>query len=209
MLSAATATCSQYYSTPRVQSRKMCPINPLLQQLDWLPINKYEDEKVLKITFTRRTASARHTFWTCLTRKYMFAPLGQLMVTVLQSFYWNSIRSVTNLLAQLDLDCGMTFHFEMAHKSAPMPTRHLILYSPSFLSQGRLLLRFLICLACSINCSWMWNVGFPLPTESPSDYVHAIEKLSSVTTHLFFVTLCSHGRRNIRFPLSTSILWFR
>ena len=34
-----------------VRARKSCHITPLLQQLDWLPINRRVEEKILKIGF--------------------------------------------------------------------------------------------------------------------------------------------------------------
>jgi len=34
-----------------VRARKSCHITPFLQELDWLPINKRIEEKILKITF--------------------------------------------------------------------------------------------------------------------------------------------------------------
>jgi len=64
------------------RARKSCRITPFLQELDWLPINERIEDKILKITSNPRTVYAHHTFHTCLTRKYIIAPLDQLMATV-------------------------------------------------------------------------------------------------------------------------------
>jgi len=120
------------------------------------------------------------------------APLGQQMATVLQPRYSNCARSVTDLLAQWDLDCGITFHylFVMAQKSAPMPTpAPHILCSRSFLSQDRLLRWSLICLSFSTNfCS---GVEFRLSRahRKPIGLREHYRKLASVTMRLVFVTL--------------------
>jgi len=114
------------------RARRSCHIILLLlQELDWLPINKRIEEKILKFLVNSRTVSAHHTFQTCLTRKYIRTPLDQLMATVLQPRYSKCVRSISDLSAHLDLDCGMTFHyhFGMTHKTvpAPIPPPHYLL----------------------------------------------------------------------------------
>jgi len=159
------------------RARMSCHIAFLIQHFfatQWT----HGTRKFGKLLLNRRTGYVHHTFRTLLTRKLIFAPLGQLMATVLQPRFSNCVRSVTDLIAQWDLDCEMTFHyaFVIGSKFAQRQTKCLILCSCSFLYQGRLLLWPLICLACSTKCCVSMECRLSHAYRKPVGY----RKLSSV-----------------------------
>jgi len=75
--------------------------------------------------------------------------------------------------------------------------RHLILCSRSFLSQGRLLLRSVSCLAWSTNCCFGVECRLSHAYHKPFKLCVRYRKLSSVTMRLVFVTLRRYRRINI------------
>jgi len=94
------------------------------KQLHWQPISKLTEEKSLKITFKSQNGLRPSYLLDMRNMKVQSRSLRSADGHSLVSRLFNCVRSLTNLLVQSDLDCGMTFHnlHVMAHKSAPMPT---------------------------------------------------------------------------------------
>jgi len=88
-------------------------------------------------------------------------------------WYTNNCETIaTKLLLGTSL---WGFRHSIDHHPWQCWPQNLILCSRSFLSQGRLTLRHLICLACSTNCSFGVKCWLSRAYHSPSVYVFALE----------------------------------
>jgi len=122
--------------------------------------------------------------WKCIIvyKSKAWKYLSELTTKKVRPLYSNCVRSLTGLLAQWDLDCGMTFHylFMMAHKSAPMPSPAPHSLSHSFLSQGFITPVSLSSASPALQTvTSVWNVSYPMPTESHLGYVFSTENSPS------------------------------
>ena len=160
------------------RARKSCHITPLLQQLDWLPINKRIEEKILKITSKSLTGLCPTYLSDLLTKKVhtrslrsadghsLAVPLLKLRTVGDRSFssvgprLWNDLPLRLRDGSQIRANADPGTSFSTLLRSYLKATCYSGLSSASPVLQ---------------TVALVWNVGYPMRTESPSGYVYAIE----------------------------------
>ncbi len=166
------------------KARKSCHITPLLKQLEWLPVDKRIEEKVLKIVYKSQNGLCPSYFSDLLNRKVhsrslrstdghsLVVPFFKLRTVGDRSFgsvgprLWNDLPLCyrDGSLIRTDADAGTSFSALLRSylEAACYSGRSTV---SSFLNAVPLVVR---------------KVGCPKRTESPSGSVFAIEKFSSV-----------------------------
>ena len=160
------------------RARKSCHITPLLQQLDWLPINKRIEEKTLKVTFKSLNGLCPAYLSDLLNKKLhsrslrsadghrLATPLLKLRTVGDRSFssvgprLWNELPLCLRDGSQIRANADPGTSFSTLLRSYLKTTYYSGLLAASPVLQ---------------TVALVWNVGYPMRTESPSGYVYAIE----------------------------------
>ncbi len=161
-----------------VRARKSCHITPFLQELDWLPINERIEEKILKITFKSQNGLCPSYLSDLLSKKVysrslrsadghsLETPLFKLRTVGDRSFSSVGPRLWNNLPLSLRDGSQIRANADPGTSFSALVRSYLKAAYYSGLSSASPVLQ---------TVALVWNVGYPMRTESPSGYVYAIE----------------------------------
>jgi hypothetical protein len=160
------------------KARKFCHITPILQQLDWLPVQKRIDEKILKITFKSQTGLCPSYLSELISRKpqsrslwsadeyRLSTPFFRLRTVGDRSFcsagprLWNDLPLCLRDFSLIRSDANHSTSFSTHLRSFLKSTYYSGLSAASSFLQ---------------SVALVGNVGYRMRTESPLGSVYAIE----------------------------------
>ncbi len=160
------------------RASKSCHITPLFEQLDWLPITKRIEEKILKITFKSQNGLCPSYLSDLFIKKVHCRALrsadGHSLVTPLFKLRTVGDRSLCSVGSRLWNDLPLSLRDGSLIRADADP-------GTSFSALLRSYLKATCYSGLSTASSFLqtvplvWNVGYPMRTESPTGYVFAIE----------------------------------